>query len=865
MGYGIKLKKPSFTNDTRISTLKNLPEVLIPISDNHTITVREGERVLVGQLLGVSLTPDTPLLCSVSGTVGGTFTVGGNEYLRVVNDNKYEQSSDIAPCQKRLSEMSREEMIERIRLCGIPEWKALDRADSVKRFVINCIDEDPYTSAKKCILKNRQRELIGGAKIVMKLLSLRLCEFTVEKNATEAINDLVDCIGESALFDIVETEGKYPLGENERIISQLPDAEETEDNELFILEPDTVCAIYRAFAKGAPYVRRAVSIGGSAADKCGTYLLPIGTPVKYLTNHIVDKEKSQHSYSIFKNGVMRGSRLTTADGVITSSTHSLIYIKKNELTARVDSCISCGRCDSACPDKLLPSLFIEKHEADYDTAINLSGMDLCSECGACSYVCPASIPIVEIAKGDKETLKPNNRLKKREIKRAPFIRSKDSTTTINADFIFTLIALLGWAMCVFGSKVLGICGVCTLSALLSDFLFSLLTKGGVRSPINLNSITCGMLCAMTMTTRVPLYVCAIAPFFAIMIIRGAFGGCGKNIIHSVFCARIFVSLLWHDAFVYPERSYTIFDRLLGNTAGGFGEISVIILCACALYLMLRRALSILPIISTISTFAVITFLTSEAGNAINAVPLSLFGTAIIFVSIYTSAEMSTIPKTPTGKIAYGIVCGTLSAVIIRYTDSEGAYIASVIASLATVPLFNHLRQIEPYGDEDEREVSTVDLESIFGKEEAPAPSSFEHTYIAALTDTEPSKEPEHAFGLADEERNSSTAMYTVQRDDNSEESQSIEANSTDDDNVAEEQTDQGTGSFHIESAEELLDILAHEIGFAKTTEENAPTTSEMESDEADKKEIYSTALFDRLYDEMDLDDDPDDILNIKKK
>ena len=859
MGYGIKLKKPSFTNDTRIYTLKNLPEVLIPISDNHTLTVREGERVLVGQLLGVSLTPDTPLLCSVSGTVGGTFTVDERDYLRVVNDHKYEQSSDIAPCQKRLSEMSREEMIERIRVCGIHEWKTLSRSTSAKRFVINCIDEDPYSNAKKCIIKNRQRELIGGAKIVMKLLSLRMCEFAIEKNASESINDLVDCIGESALFDIVETEGKYPLGERERIISQLPSADELDEDALFILDPDTVCAIYRAFAKGTPYIRRAVSIGGSAAQRCGTYLLPIGTPVKYLTDYTVNKEEQQ-PYSIFKNGVMRGSRLSTADGVITNSTHSLTYIKKTELTTRVDSCISCGRCDNVCPDKLLPSLFIEKHEESFDMAINLSGMDLCSECGACSYVCPASIPIVEIAKGDREALKPNNRLKKREISRAPFIRSKDSTTTINADFILTLIALLGWAMCVFGSKALVICGVCMLSALVSDFLFSLLTKGGARSSLDLNSITCGMLCAMTMTVRVPLYVCVIAPFFAIMIIRGAFGGCGKNIIHSVFAARIFVSLFWHDAFVYPERSYTMFDRLLGNTAGGFGEISVIILCACALYLVLRRTLSILPIISTISTFAVITFLTAEAGNAINVIPLSLFGTAIIFVSIYTSTELSTVPKTPTGKIAYGIVCGALSAVIVRYTDSEGAYIASVIASLATVPLFNHLRQIEPYGDEEEREVSQVDLESIFGKAESPAPSTFEHNYETTVSDTEASEESESISCSDNEADHGSTTMYTVQSNV-AEQAQSKEVTP-----VKNEQNGQSTESFHIESAEELLDILAHEIGLAETSEENALTDpDEKKQDESSKEDIYSTALFNRLYEEMDLDDDPDDILNIKKK
>ena len=43
MGYGPKIKKPSFTKDTALYTKKDLPKVLIPANDSYTLTVKAGE------------------------------------------------------------------------------------------------------------------------------------------------------------------------------------------------------------------------------------------------------------------------------------------------------------------------------------------------------------------------------------------------------------------------------------------------------------------------------------------------------------------------------------------------------------------------------------------------------------------------------------------------------------------------------------------------------------------------------------------------------------------------------------------------------------------------------------------------------
>ena len=55
-------------------------------------------------------------------------------------------------------------------------------------------------------------------------------------------------------------------------------------------------------------------------------------------------------------------------------------------------------------------------------------------------------------------------------------------------------------------------------------------------------------------------------------------------------------------------------------------------------------------------------------------------------------------------------------------------------------------------------------------------------------------------------------------------------------------------------------MIEAEVGLDSTCAE----LSQKENEKAKQKDdLYSTALFDKLYDEMDLDDDPDGILNIK--
>ncbi len=879
---GIKIKKPAYTKDTELYKIERIPKVFIPVSEGYTVTVGEGDRVLVGQLLGIALGHQVPLHCSVSGTVVGCVSIDSKEYIEINNDGKYELCSDIAPCEKRLSQMSAEEMTDRIRLCGIHDWKRIsDAKGKALRFAVNCLDSDPYSCDKKTAVANYTKEIVGGAKIILKILGLQLCELVIDRHNTEEINMLIDCIGESKLFDIIDTKGKYPLGEKQRIITHLPNTEELDESSLFVLDVHSTAAVYRAFSQGMPYVRRTVSVGGSAALEDGCYDIPLGTPIKYISDQCVDRELTPE-FSCVVGGVMKGTLSEGSNALVCEGTHTVTFMETHELNVRVGACIGCGKCDRACPEKLLPSVFISEHEKDFNYAIDASGMDYCTNCGACSYVCPASIPICEVADGDTSILSPERRYKKRKKEKAPFISHPESVRSINFDVILALVILLSWSVCCFGLKALIVACISVGTAVLSELLFNLLTKSGAFGVLNLSSVSCGLLVALTLSVELPLYVSAICAFFSVMLLRGAFGGNGKNLLHSAFGARVLASLFFHDAFVYTEHKYTLFDYIIGNTEGALGETSLILLCSVFAYLSLRRVISVITPAAIISTFAIVSFLCAPASNAVDTVKIMLIGTPIVFVSVFCGVEYSTIPKSAIGKVAYGALLGAIAAVIGRYTSYEGAYIAALIASVIT-PLFNrmHDADTEPL-DFDESANAPIYFENIGNEaEEAQEYSDISEQDYGEEALSEPQIEVEGMPSEDEQAADDETSVFdnfTLEAfsDTSADRETSEESERLDSLDFSQ------TMDFSDAKADELLDLLSKEIGIS-LAEQNADAAKQKSTDstevdgEAAKKKaeilndkgassadegatkdeqkpaLDSTAMFNILYNETDDD------------
>ena len=96
-----------------------------------------------------------------------------------------------------------------------------------------------------------------------------------------------------------------------------------------------------------------------------------------------------------------------SDPILKNTNAITVFNIKDSLPAKQYACIHCGRCVSACPLGLNPTLYAKamKVEDKDDRAQRLieAKLNLCMECGCCSFVCPSRRPLVEtnrLAKAD---------------------------------------------------------------------------------------------------------------------------------------------------------------------------------------------------------------------------------------------------------------------------------------------------------------------------------------------------------------------------------------------------------------------------------------------------------------------------------
>ena len=108
-------------------------------------------------------------------------------------------------------------------------------------------------------------------------------------------------------------------------------------------------------------------------------------------------------------GPMMGFAVANAQVAVTKTTSGILVLDAAHATEFSSmACISCGRCNRACPLRLLPSEMSCAIEADdIDTAIDLFVSD-CYECGCCSYVCPSHRPLVQHFRRAKGVLAARN-------------------------------------------------------------------------------------------------------------------------------------------------------------------------------------------------------------------------------------------------------------------------------------------------------------------------------------------------------------------------------------------------------------------------------------------------------------------------
>lgn len=382
--------------------------------------VAVGQRVTVGQKVGDGTGLCAPVHASISGTVVAVEErphPGGTQVLSVVieNDGRDDLSPDIHP-RESIGELDAQALIDILREAGITGmggagfptyFKLSSGLGKVDTVIVNGAECEPYITADDRLMRQTPERVMGGLRIIRKILQPERTAIGIEANKPEAIEAMRSVLEEGV--ELLPLRVRYPQGAEKQLIQSVtgrcvPPGGLPASVGCAVFNAATCAAIYDAVYAGMPLVRRAVTVTGGAIAHPGNFIAPIGTPFSELIEAAGGFACTP--YKILCGGPMMGLAQYTIDAMTIKGCNAITCLSEKDRRGQAaQHCIRCGKCVENCPMHLMP-LFMHKASAagKLERLKELHVAD-CIECGCCAYGCPAGIPLVQSFRTAKRMLR----------------------------------------------------------------------------------------------------------------------------------------------------------------------------------------------------------------------------------------------------------------------------------------------------------------------------------------------------------------------------------------------------------------------------------------------------------------------------
>jgi len=423
----IKLSEhKELTEHSRIKKA-NLPKkVFISLSQHFgkpcdKLLVKPGDIVKAGQMVATSEGGlFSPVHASVSGKVVSISdylhpTSGRAKVVVIESDEKDENLYTATEDKSRVDKYNADEIRQIVFNSGIvglggagfPTHIKLKPSKKIDILILNGAECEPYLNNDFRLMVEYAREIIEGARIVLKVLGINNCVVAIEDNKPEAIKLFRKELPLGFSLKVLKT--GYPQGGEKQLIKsvlnrEVPSGGLPFDVGVSVQNVGTVFAIYEAVCKNKPLYERVVTLTGSCLNKPVNLLAKVGTTVRDLIEDCGGLKKEPAK--VVFGGPMMGIAQASLDAPIIKTTSGIIFFSRDELAVREERvCCRCARCIDVCPMRIMPAnISIAAEKERWDIAKEYDVLD-CIECGLCSYVCPAKRDLVHLIKYAKSRVK----------------------------------------------------------------------------------------------------------------------------------------------------------------------------------------------------------------------------------------------------------------------------------------------------------------------------------------------------------------------------------------------------------------------------------------------------------------------------
>lgn len=274
--------------------------------------------------------------------------------------------------------------------------------------IINAVECEPYLTNDHALMLEHSDEIIAGVRMLMKAAGVDRAIIGIEANKGNAIELLTRKAAFDSRIEVMGLKVKYPQGGEKQLIDatigkEVPSGALPIATGAIVQNVATAYAVYEAVKFGKPLIERVVTVTGPSVERPGNYRAAIGMNIKALID--VAGGVAADTGKIILGGPMMGKSVVQIDAPTVKGTSGILMLpEKDSVRRKVEPCIRCAACVSACPMGLEPYLISTLSRLGRWDEVEKAKVMNCIECGCCSFTCPSSRPILDYIRLGKTTV-----------------------------------------------------------------------------------------------------------------------------------------------------------------------------------------------------------------------------------------------------------------------------------------------------------------------------------------------------------------------------------------------------------------------------------------------------------------------------
>ena len=250
------------------------------------------------------------------------------------------------------------------------------------------------------------------------------------------------------------------------------------------------------------------------------------------------------------------------------------------------------------------------------------------------------------------------------VSSSPHVRSSLTTNKIMYQVILSLMPVSILGVINYGMGALSVILAAVIAAVAAEAAFNAIIKKPQTIADGSAALT-GLLLALVLPPNLPLYIPVLGSVFAIVVVKGMFGGLGKNFMNPALAARCFLLISYGSRMttykidgvttatplvnIAAGQPVDLLELFIGHTSGIIGS-SVLGILIGALILFACKVITYEIPVATIGSFAIFMVLFGGRGFDFIELLVHIMGGGILFGAIFMATDYVTSPVTPAGHL-----------------------------------------------------------------------------------------------------------------------------------------------------------------------------------------------------------------------